>query len=202
MAIKNEVAALLVRSMVTTTEERKSVTEAEKLVRGIKFDLFDEESACQLMREIQMSDFSHVVERIGRRHKLPKERQDEMLDGKDAKINDAVHKKFLFKIGETGHLVFFRVTTLKTSSSTIDLALVSYRLNFKMSPERVETSRRKWLLGFIPTGSYTTSVEYHDRNLKQAETTGFQKFFRYTAMQAFITEYPEAKAGLPQLTSS
>jgi hypothetical protein len=198
-----QVAALLARSIVTTEEEQTNITKAEEMVRGLIFDQFEENSACQVLRGIRLRNFQTVVERIAKRYDLPDDKKGEILDGEYGEVNEAVNLDFFFNVGKTSDLVFFKVTTVKTevkNEEAIDLALVSYRLKFKLSAERIEKKRRKWLLGFIPLRT-VTSEHYNPRNLSQRDRSGFEIFFRSRALQKFLREYPEARAGLPRLNN-
>ena len=200
VAVFRDVAASLVNSIVTTEGEYKNLSKAEEIVRGIAFDEFDEHSTCQVLRGIKLNDFETVVERIASRHSLDNGKKDEILDGQFAQGNGATNRHFVFNVGETGQVVFCKVATVKTTNETIDLAIVSYKLKFKFSADRIEQKRTRWLLGFVPRGT-VTSYEYEPRNLSERDQNGFSQFFRVKALNAFLDEYPRAAAGYQKIGS-
>ena len=184
------VASLIVENLCGTTETRTNMTQAEETVRGLTFDKFEEKLVSQVMEGINLSDFEKVVGRMATRHALPDDKKDEILDGQYAEKNTLVSKEFVFNVGQTSQLVYCKVATMKTSDAKIDLAIMYYKLDFKLSPTRIETRRTKRFLG-IRTGT-STSVHYEPRNLSTKDQDFFTNFFRYKALKGFLQENPRA----------
>ena len=189
-------ARLLVESLITEKTTVKDLTEAEETVRGLTFDKFEEKFLSQVLRGINLTDFEKVVERIAKRHSIPEEKKDGILDGQYAEKNILVSKEFVFNIGEDGKLVYMKVATIKSSDTKIDLALMYYKLDFKLAPRKIETKKSKRFL-FIKIGEETT-IHYEPRNLSEKDQDCFTNFFRYKALKGFLQENPGARNQLTQ----
>ena len=182
------VANLIVDSLCETEETRTNLTQAEEAVRGLTFDKFEEKFLSNIMEGINLSDFENVVQRIADRHSIPSDKKDEILDGQYAEKNTMVSKEFVFNIGQTSQLVYCKVATIKPSDAKIDLAFMYYKLDFQLSPNRIETKRKKRFLG-IKIGT-RTSTHYEPRNLSEKDQDHFTNYFRYKALRGFLQEHP------------
>ncbi|KAL5251435.1 hypothetical protein ACHWQZ_G016964 [Mnemiopsis leidyi] len=195
-AVSLSVASMIVDSLTDTTTTVTNLTQAEEQVRGLTFDKFEEKFLSQVMEGINLYDFEKVVERLANRHSLPADKKEEILDGQYAAKNYLVSKEFVFNVGQDSQLVYMKVATIKTSDSKIDLALMYYRLDFKLAPMKIETRRKKRFLG-IKTGT-RTSIHYEPRNLSEKDQDCFTNFFRYKALKGFLLENPAAGNQLTQ----
>ena len=190
------VVTLIVKSIFTEKTTVKDLTMAEERVRGLRFDKFEETFNSQVMEGIKLKDFEEIVDRIAKRHSIPEEKKDGILDGKCAKKNTLVAKEFVFNVGEDSQLVYMKVATVKTSDTKIDLALMYYKLDFKLAPLQTETTRSTWFLS-MKIGE-KTEIEYKTRDLSEKDQDCFTNFFRYKALKGFLQENPGARNQIPQ----
>ena len=191
-----KVVNLIVNSCITERTTVKDLTMAEERVRGLTFDKFGEKLLSQVLEGINLTDFEKVVQRIAKRYSIPEEKKDGILDGQYAEKNTLMSKEFIFKPGKDSELVYMKVATIKTSDTKIDLALMYYRLDFKLAPLKIEKKKSKWFL-FIKIGEETT-IHYEPRNLSEKDQDCFTNFFRFKALKGFLQEYPAARNQITQ----
>ena len=191
-----KVVNLIVDSFITEKTTVKDLTMAEERVRGLTFDKFEEKLLSQVLEGINLTDFEKVVERIAKRHSIPDDKKDGILDGQYAKKNILVSKEFVFNIGVDSQLVYMKVATIKRSDTKIDLALMYYKLGFKLAPLKKETTKDTYFL-FWKVGTETT-IHYEPRNLSEKDQDCFTNFFRYKALKGFLQENPGARNQITQ----
>ena len=184
-----DIAKLIYNSMYSTDITHKDLTAADELVRGLTFDKYEEKAVSQVLIEIKTSEFEQLVDRITKRHSMPADKKDGILDGVFAEQNTLKIKEFYFNPGEDSKITYCKIATIKTSETHIDLALMLFNLDFKLTPTKIETVEKVYLLWFIPWGT-KKKIEIIERNLSEQDQNKLINFFRAKALQGFTKEYP------------
>ena len=192
------VGKMLIDSFSSEGIKQRDLSAAEELVRGLRFDKYDEKFSTQIITKIKESDFETVVGRISTRHQIPANIQDTITDGKySGGVNQAVVTEFKFEKGGPGKVLYGRTITSKREDSTIDLAYVFFYLEFKFSPIQIEEERFKKFL-FITYGSHTV-VRKEERDLSERDKEQMFTFFRDKALKGFSKEYPALESERDEL---
>ena len=183
------IATLIYNSLLSSEITQKDVTAADELIRGLTFEKYEEKTVSKVMIGIEISDFEALVERISERHSIPQGKKEGILDGQFAQQNTLKIKEFLFNVGTDSKITYCKIATIKTSSTLIDMALVLFQLDFKLSPTVLETIEDVALLGFIPWGK-KKRVDEIERYLSEQDQNKLIDFFRAKALYGFTKEYP------------
>ena len=186
---RRDIARLIYNSVYSTETTERDLTAADELVRGLTFDKYEENAVSQVFIGIKTSDFDQLVNRLTKRHSIPSDKKDGILDGKFADQNTLKIKEFVFNVGSDSKITYCKIATIKTSETHIDMALMLFNLDFKLTPTVIETVRQVWLLWFIPWGT-EREVEIIERNLSELDQNKLINFFRAKALQGFTKEYP------------
>ena len=182
------VGKILFESFTSENIKGKDLTAAEELVRGLTFDKYEEQIITKNLTKIELTDFSTVVCRLGRRHQIPAEIQEAILDGLYGEVNEQRIRKFKFEKVGTGRVLYGRSVTVKREDSTIDLACAFFSLEFKLSPRKIEEQHRTAFFGI--TIRSRTVIRFEERNLSETEKEHMSNFFRVKAVKGFKQEYP------------
>ena len=186
---QRDIARLIYNSVYSIETTEKDLTAADELVRGLTFDKYEEKAISQVFIGIKMSKFDKLLSRLANRHSIPIEMQDGILDGIFAEQNTLKTKEFIFKVGSDSKIAYCKVATIKTSETLIDMALMFFNLDFKLTPTVRETVTQGRILGAIPWGT-ERKIEITERNLSEVDQNKLLNFFRAKALQGFTKEYP------------
>ena len=189
------VAKAMVGLFSKDEEETRDLTEADELVRGLTFDLYDEKISCRVMAGILLKDYPTVIENFARRYSIPGEVKDSLLDAQFSDDFVEVVQNFKFEIGKTGTFVYGRIATMKRGDK-IDMASAVYTLDFKLSPKVIEHKKKKKFLWFT-TGTKVWR-ETKERNFSIKEKDKLQEHLKIKAISKFRSEY----ANLVEATST
>ena len=181
------VAMVLVSTLSSDTITSRDLTAAEESVRGLTFDVFNEKTSCRIMTGIKLDDFETLINSIARRLGIPDDARLAILESKLAEVNNEVIVDFRSTKSETGSFTYGRVATVKPDSATINLAYSIYHLEFKLSPQVIEHTKKKKFLGFT-TGKKVWR-ETRERNLSAKEQDWFRIYFMNKAVKGFKEEY-------------
>lgn len=187
VAAMARVAMVLVSTFSRDKVTSKDLTAAEESVRGLTFDVFNEKTSCRVMTGIRLADFEPLVNSIAERMGFPDDVRKAILESKFAEVNNEVIYDFRFTKGETGRFTYGRIATLKPDDATINLAYSVYNLEFKLSPQVIEHTKRKKFLGFT-TGKKVWR-ETRERNLSAKEQDWLRIYFLNKAVKGFKEEY-------------
>ena len=182
--------------MYSTDITHKDLTAADELVRGLTFDKYEEKAVSQVLIGIKTSEFEQLVDRFAKRHSIPADKKDGILDGVFAEQNTLKIKEFIFNPGVDSKITYCKIATIKTSETHIDMALMLFNLDFKLTPTKIETVEQGYLLRFIPLGS-KKEVTINERNLSELDQNKLINFFRAKALQGFTKEYPSVTTESP-----
>lgn len=180
-------AKALITLFSTEEEHRKDLTAAEEMIRGLTFDIFEENVSCAVKKGIKIEDYSFIVNRFAKRFGIPENITDSLLDGQYIRENDEMVYNFKFRKGEKGNFVYGRVATVKHGGE-IDMAYSVYSLDFKLSPKVIEHEQEKVFLGFIRYGKKVWR-ETEERNLSIEDKKHLQAYFTYQAIIGFKKVY-------------
>ena len=189
------VAKAMVGLFTKDQEETRDLTEADELVRGLTFDLYDEKISCRVMEGILLKDYPTVIENFARRFSIPEDVKNSLLDAQYSDNLVEVIQNFKFQKGETGTYVYGRVVT-KRRGDKIDMASSVYTLDFKLSPKVIEHKKKKKFLWFT-TGTKVWR-ETQERNLSLKEKDKLQEHLKIKAILKFRSEF----ANLVEATST
>ena len=181
------VAMVLVSVLSKDKVTSRDLTAAEESVRGLTFDVFNEKTSCKVMIGIELDDFETLINSIARRLGIPDNVRQSILENKLAKVNEEVTVDFRFTKGETGSFTYGRIATVKPDRATINLAYSVYHLEFKLSPQVMEYTKKKKFLGFT-TGKKVWR-ETRERNLSAKEQDWLRLYFMNKAVKGFKEEY-------------
>ena len=166
VAAMAKVAMVLVSAFSKDKVTSKDLTAADEAVRGLTFDLFNEHVSSRVMTGIELADFETLINSIAKRLKIPDDIRLAILEGKLAATNQEVVRNFYFAKGESGSFTYNgRIVTVKPNKSTINLAYSLYHLDFKLSPQVIEhTKKKKWRrpLKHESTINLAYSMYHHD----------------------------------------
>lgn len=184
--LKFNVGKELVDSFVNDAVRLEEVTEAEEIFQNINFDEYSEKAHCQILTGIYLKDLRTIVTSLTRRFDLTHELSESILDAEFAAQNDKVVREFHFKRGESGHVRYGRVATIKRDRF-IDLAYSIYVLDFKFSANTNDSLSAASLSWMFPN----INVERGEaRRMSCDEKNKFQQLVRHKAMTSFRQEYP------------
>ena len=181
------VAMVLVSTFSSDKITSRDLTAAEESVRGLTFDVFNEKTSCRVMTGIRLADFETLVNRIARRFGFPDDIREAILESELANVNTEIIRDFKFTKGETGSFTYGSIATVKPDNATINLAYSVYNLEFKLSPQVIEHTRRKRFLGFT-TGKRVWR-ETRERNLSVKEQDWLRIYFLNKAVKGFKEDY-------------
>ena len=167
----------------------KDLTAAEESVRGLTFDVFNENTSCRVMTGIKLDGFETLINNIARHLGIPDDIRDAILESNFAEVNSEVTIDFCFAKGETGNFTYGRTATVKPDDTTINLAYSVYHLEFKLSPQVIEHTKKKKFLGFT-TGKKVWR-ETRGRNLTVKEQDHLRTYFKKKTMDGFKEEYAD-----------
>ena len=184
---KFKMAMVLVSAFSKDKITSKDLTAADEAVRGLTFDLFNEDISSRVMTGIKLDDFEPLVNSIAKRMGLPENIRLAILESKLAATNQEVVTNFRFAKGETGSFTYGRIVTMKPEESTIDLAYSVYHLDFKLSPQVIEHTKTKKFLGF--TTSKKVWRETRERNLSTREEEHLSLYFMDKAIKGFKRDH-------------
>ena len=181
------VAMVLVSAFSRDTITSRDLTAAEESVRGLTFDVFNEKTSCKVMIGIELDDFETLINSIARRLGIPDKIRQAILESRFQEVNNEVTVDFRFTKGETGSFTYGRIATVKPDDATINLAYSIYHLEFKLSPQVTEHTKKKKFLGFT-TGKKVWR-ETRERNLSTKEQDWLRIYFMNKAVKVFKEEY-------------
>ena len=190
---QREIAKLIYNSVYSTETTERDLTAADELVRGLTFDKYEEKAVSQVFIGIKMSEFIELVQRISDRHSIPPDKRDAILDGQFSDQNTLKMKEFVFNVGTVSKITYCKIATIKTSETHIDMALMLFNLDFKLTPIVKETVKQGWILRSIPWGT-ERKIYITERNLSELDQNKLLNFFRAKAIQGFVKEYPSVTA--------
>ena len=190
---QRDIAKLIYNSMYSTETTERDLTAADELVRGLTFDKYEEKAVSQVFIGIKISEFMELVQRISDRHSIPSDKRDAILDGEFSDQNTLKIKEFVFNVGTVSKITYCKIATIKTSETHIDMALMLFNLDFKLTPIVKETVKQGWILHSIPWGT-EKKIDITERNLSELDQNKLLNFFRAKALQGFIKEYPSVTA--------
>ena len=153
------VAMLLVSAFPRDTVTSKDFTAADEAVRGLPFDLYNDHVSFRVMTGIGLDDFETLINGMG----IPDDKRLAILEGKLAATNQA--RVVNFTQGGTDSFTHGRIATVKVNESTINLTYSIYHLDFKLSPQVIEhTKKKKWRrpLKHESTINLAYSMYHHD----------------------------------------
>ena len=187
-AAMTKVAMVLVSAFSRDTVTSKDLTAADEAVRGLTFDLFNEHASSRVMTGIELADFETLINGIAKRMEIPDDIRLDILDSKLAATNQEVVRNFYFAKGESGSFTYNgRIVTVKPNKSTINLAYSIYHLDFKLSPQVIEHTKKKKFLGFT-TGKKVWR-ETKERNLSTREQEHLSLYFMDKAIKGFKRDH-------------
>ena len=181
------VAMVLVSTFSSDKITSRDLTAAEESVRGLTFDVFNEKTSCRVMTGIRLADFETLVNRIARRFGFPDDIREAILESELANVNTEIIRDFKFTKGETGSFTYGSIVTVKPDDATINLAYSVYNLEFKLSPQVIEHTKKKKFLGFT-TGKKVWR-ETRERNLSVKEQDWLRIYFLNKAVKGFKEDY-------------
>ena len=188
VAAMAKVAMVLVSAFSKDKVTSKDLTAADEAVRGLTFDLFNEHVSSRVMTGIELADFETLINSIAKRLKIPDDIRLAILEGKLAATNQEVVTNFRFAKGETGSFTYGRIVTVKPNKSTINLAYSMYHLDFKLSPQVIEhTKKKRGFLGL--TRSKKVWRETRERNLSTKEQEHLSLYFMDKAIKGFKRDH-------------
>jgi hypothetical protein len=180
------VAQAMVRRFSKDEERTKDLTAADELVRGLTFDMFDEQISCRVGRGILLTDYRTVIENVARRFSIPDDIKDSLFDGEYHENMAEIVQNFKFEKGKKGNFVYGRVATIKHGDK-IDMAYSIYTLDFKLSPTVIEHRKKTNFLWFT-TGEKVWH-ETKERNMSSKEKDNLQEHLMIKAISKFRAEY-------------
>ena len=167
----------------------ENLTAAEESIRGLTFDVFNENTSCKVMTGIKLDGFETLINSTVRHLGIPDDIRDAILESKLATVNNKVTIDFCFAKGETGNFTFGRIATVKPDDTTINLAYSVYHLEFKLSPQGTEHTKKRKFLAFT-TGKKVWR-ERRERSLSVKEQDHLRTYFKKKIMDGFKEEYAD-----------
>ena len=189
-----KVAMLLLSAFSKDKVTSEDLTAAEEAVRGLTFDVYNEKTSSKVMTGIQLHDYESLINSIAKRLGLPDGLHEAILEGKFAVENEEVVTNFSFSEGKTSTFTFGRIVTVKRDKATIDMAYSVYHLEFKLSPQVIEHTKRTVFLGF--TTSKKVWRETRERNLSTFEYESLIVYFMNKTIEGFKKEHAHLLKGL------
>ena len=196
VAAMAHVAMVLVSTLSSDKVTSRDLAAAEESFRGLTFDVFNEKISCRVMTGIRLADFETLVNSIARRMGFPDGVREAILESKYAEVNDEVKYEFKFAKGETGSFTYGSIATVRPDDATINLAYSVYNLEYKLSPQVIEHTKKKKFLGF--TTSNEVWREKRERNLSVKEQDWLRIYFLNKAVKGFKEYYAGLLEGSTQ----
>ena len=131
--------------------------------RVVAFDRYEAKQDMTLTRGLDRKMLEEVIGRISQRYGLEDDVKADIMDGFQIDINVKDAKELAFVHGKgtsnsKGTVFFFRCATSKPGHDSFDFILVSYWLEFELSPRVQLVWKQQYLFGFIPC----RSTEFRD----------------------------------------
>lgn len=169
--------------------EQKNVSEAVRLVRGMRFDKYEEHvCACQYKgipivnpdpglpaNHPEKFPFQKIVTDVCEQYKLDEHTRQNLLNAKLCDESTMLNFDIKFNVGETGIFYYGKFMAVNIQGK-LDFCFMFYRLNYKIAADVIETTHARKFLWF----TVDTWRTYHNQEVvmdaKQLED--FQNFFR------------------------
>eukprot|EP00438_Fugacium_kawagutii_P002450 Skav209009 [mRNA] locus=scaffold2833:65011:65919:+ [translate_table: standard] len=160
---------------------------ARKMVEGLSFDKFEEDSACIYYRGIPVVNsavpeehdlrypYVKVITDICKQYKLHKETRNNLLNGYLAEDFGVLSQDVKFDTGKPG-LFYYGKFMVHNMGGKIDFCLMFYKLNYKLKADVIEHTHAKKFLGF----TYSTYKSYEDEevSLSERDIGDFETYYR------------------------
>lgn len=167
--------------------EKKNVSEAERLVRGMKFDRYEEHVCAVQYKGIPVVNphapegdpdrfpYVKIVTDICENYRMDQTTKNNLLNAKLCDEASLLNFDIKFNVGEAGIFYYGKFMAVNIGGK-IDFCFLFYRLNFKIAPDVIETTHARKFLWFT-VDTYKT-YERKDVGMDQKQLEDFQNFFR------------------------
>jgi len=163
------------------------LNEAERLVRGLSFDQFEEHVCAVQYKGIPIFNpdlpeddperfpFKKVVMDVCAQYKLDEHTQNNLLNAKLCDDSSMLNFDVKFNVGKPGIFYYGKFMAVNINRK-IDFCFMFYRLNFKIAPDIIETTHAAKFLWFT-VNTWKTNHE-KDVVMNQKQIEDFQNYFR------------------------
>lgn len=155
-----------------------AATDATQAVRGMPFIVYNEDCCSDVIRNIQPERLAVTVSNIARKRQIP----DNIRDKNLLLCNTPVMNEFKFNINSNSStmFVFCRFAMVKQPNGCTDIAYSICSLNYKLSPNAVQTHMND-VHTFIEFTTDVRTFPCHDQ---------WVTYFRHRVIDHFSERYP------------
>lgn len=179
----------LVRVYASDEEHMLGLLEGDSVLKSLKFDKFDEETTCKILKEIQLEYFDNVVDDFVKLFELEESVKSRLIDGKYANENIYSFRSER-RVKKEGSFLFGRVSTVRHGKK-IDMTYSVYQLEFKLHPPEKKAKnrdKRRKFLGFtLPERKIWR--ESHEKGISDRDERDMYAYFVQKAIYGFKEKY-------------
>lgn len=167
------------------SKEEHKMTDITPL--GLHFDMIDDNSYCQLLEGIKMSDSKDAVTEILESvFEDAGKKKNQVLTGlRHAKKNHVKIHKFKFEKGKGGSTVFGFIAT-KRKENEFDMALCLETMKFKLSPRRILNEVKKESLFSSSESQYIT---FEEVSLSEKQKKKLEEYLFSRSANRFVNNF-------------
>lgn len=154
---------------------------------GLHFDMMDDQSYCQFLQGIKMSDFaSAVTEIIESEFQNPEDMKTRVLRGKWAPINKVLVSHFKYETGIGGSAMYGFIATLKNNADTFDLVICTQVMKFKLAPRRILHDVKQSSLFSSSKSQYIT---FEEASISQEQKEQIENYLNRRLFDRFVKDF-------------
>lgn len=155
---------------------------------GLHFDMLNDESGCQLLQGMKMTEFVEIVTDVVEieEFKNPAKMKKKVLLGRKAPINKIQVSDFEFEVGIGGSVKHGFIATMKTSADTFDLVICTQAMKFKLAPRRIlHEVKQKSLFG----SSESQYITFEEMSLSQEQKEQIERYLNDRLFKRFVSDF-------------
>ena len=154
---------------------------------GLHFDMMDDESYCQFLQGIRMSDFTNVVaEVVESEFENPEKIKKRVMLGKWTPVNKVLVNHFTFERGIGGSAMYGFIATMKNTADTFDLVICMQAMKFKLAPRRILHEVKQKSLFSSSESQYIT---FEEASLSQEQKEQIEKYLYTRLFNGFVKDF-------------
>lgn len=166
---------------------------AEQALRALGFSQFHEQVFSDRKLGITLAGFDGEVQNLAKSYHFPDHVTKLFHHAKHAETSAVYVKEFKFHLGQ-GRILHGAFATMR-KQNLIDMAYSFYRLDFHLTPERIEHVRKKAkrILGIKVGTKKKVTVEYRERQLSENDLRAYDAYFRSKAANGYRNKFIQGR---------
>lgn len=162
---------------------------AEQALRALGFSQFHEQVFSDRKLGITLAGFDGEVQNLAKSYHFPDHVTKLFHHAKHAETSAVYVKEFKFHLGQ-GRILHGAFATMR-KQNLIDMAYSFYRLDFHLTPERIEHvhKKAKRILGIKVGTKKKVTVQYRERQLSENDLRAYDAYFRSKAANGYRNKF-------------